>query len=369
MQIDLNDPRYAQKPRVFSTVIIKRKSIDLYKARLCTRGDLVPLPDVAFVSSPTAHRVCIRLLITLSTIFRWQLKTLDISQAVLQSSNLNDSDRLVIIPPPRITLPWKSEPPPEHIGLKLLRRSRLGFLLVRPLYGGRDAPMRWFITFSTILREAGYRQLKTDVCLFTRTLKEGKIDGVFAAHVDDILFTGSPSFLRGAERIITAFRAGDAETLQPGKPVISLGLKLEIDLNHISSLSQRHYVAELSKIDTNEYVKQGAIIDKADHRTTLRQALGALIWVHQTRPDIGFNITKIATDAVDACLDADLATEIILLRNKTIRFLGNFPRAIRYVPLFSSTETCLSPWGELGKMRSVAFSDAGFGSLKVSRSI
>ena len=116
---------------------------------------------------------CPRLLIALATIFRRKLKNIDISQAFLQSSNLNDRDRLVIISPPTITLPWKREFPPYHVDIKLLPRPRMGFLSDRPLYGGRDAHMRRFIAFSTIIRKADYRQLQTDVCVFSRTRKRG----------------------------------------------------------------------------------------------------------------------------------------------------------------------------------------------------
>ena len=172
---------------------------------------------------------CPRLLIALATIFRRKLKNIDISQAFLQSSNLNDRDRLVIISPPTITLPWKREFPPYHVDIKLLPRPRMGFLSDRPLYGGRDAHMRRFIAFSTIIRKADYRQLQTDVCVFSRTRKRGgDIDGFLAVHVDDILFTGAPISLRGAERIIRTFRAGETDTLPPGKPVISSGRNLKL---------------------------------------------------------------------------------------------------------------------------------------------
>ena len=210
VQIDLYGPRYLQLPRAFSTLIVKRKPIDIYKARLRTRGDVAPLKDVAFVSSPTAHRVCIRLLITLATIFKWQLKTLDISQAFLQSSNLNDRDRLVIIPPSMITMPWKSELPPEHVDLEMMHRSRMGFLLVRPLYGGRGAPMRWFVTFSTILRKEGYRKLKTDVCALTRAHIEGEL-AVFSPCM-------STTYCSRAHRFFYAILGGSSELSEPAKP-------------------------------------------------------------------------------------------------------------------------------------------------------
>ena len=37
VRVKLRDPLYARQPQVFLTLIVKRKSIDLYKARLCYR--------------------------------------------------------------------------------------------------------------------------------------------------------------------------------------------------------------------------------------------------------------------------------------------------------------------------------------------
>ena len=77
-------------------------------------------------------------------------------------------------------------------------------------------------------------------------------------------------------------------------------------------------------------------------------------------PDVGFNITKIATDAVAARFADNLDVEILFLYNKTMRFLGNFNRTIRYAPLFSPMESMRAPWGEIQQMRMAAFPDAGF---------
>ena len=49
---------------------------------------------------------------------------------------------------------------------------RAAFLTNKPLYGGRDAPLRWFIAASRILRSAGRRQLRSDCCIFCRYSKD-----------------------------------------------------------------------------------------------------------------------------------------------------------------------------------------------------
>ena len=72
----------------------------------------------------------------------------------------------------------------------------------------------------------------------------------------------------------------------------------------------------------------------------MRQALGALIWMRQTRPDVGFNITKIATDAVPDCTNGDLAWKLISLYNKTIRYVKKIPTGD---PLRTVLLGCYSP--------------------------
>ena len=62
IQVALGDPHYRHLTRVSSTLVFKRKSVDLYKGRLCTRGDVAPLTVASFTSIPTAHRSGVEIL-------------------------------------------------------------------------------------------------------------------------------------------------------------------------------------------------------------------------------------------------------------------------------------------------------------------
>ena len=125
----------------------------------------------------------------------------------------------------------------------------------------------------------------------------------------------------------------------------------------------------MGEINPTQYVDRGVIENKNDLRAPARQARGASIWAHHTRLDVGCNIAKIATEAVDSCVNADLAVEILLRYNKTIRFLWNFPRTIRYAPLFAPKESDLATRGEILQTRLIAFPAAGSWSLYGSRRI
>ena len=73
LEVSLNDPNFSTTPKVFTTVVIKRKSTGVFKARLVLRGDMVSLAQQQFTSAPTAHRSAIRLVLSLAANFRFSL--------------------------------------------------------------------------------------------------------------------------------------------------------------------------------------------------------------------------------------------------------------------------------------------------------
>ena len=93
-------------------------------------------------------------------------------------------------------------------------------------------------------------------------------------------------------------------------------VKLEVDVRHLISISQIHYIDAIPKINPDQYAEQGMVRNMSDCRAALRQAPGAWIWDRQTRHVVGFNVTRIATDAVSACLIGDLEIKIIPMRGE-----------------------------------------------------
>ena len=96
---------------------------------------------------------------------------------------------------------------------------------------------------------------------------------------------------------------------------------------------------------------------------------GSLIWLRQTRPYIGFDITKLATDAVAACLDPTQARPAINLYYKTVRFVNAYPRKITYSPPPARTASLMENNILPPHRRLILFTDAGFGSLAGSHSV
>lgn len=96
------------------------------------------------------------------------------------------------------------------------------------------------------------------------------------------------------------------------------------------SLSHPQYAKDLEKMDIQDFIIKGKIQGDAQFRTAPRQELGAPIWPRQTRRDIGYDIAKLATDAVAAVTDVELGKKITLLYNKIVRFSQLYDRALMF---------------------------------------
>ena len=115
------------------------------KARLIVRGysDVDALQGTLETSSPTTTRLSRNMLLSLSTVLRWQLWTSDIATAFLQG--LPQERKLWV------KLPAEC--------LKLLGAEEdTRMLLVKPVYGQLDAPRRWYLEAVRRLRALGLRQ-------------------------------------------------------------------------------------------------------------------------------------------------------------------------------------------------------------------
>ena len=57
----------------------------------------------------------------------------------------------------------------------------------KPLYGLRESPLRWYIHLCGALRKFGYRQFRTDICIFAQ-YKENELEACILAYFGDLLF-------------------------------------------------------------------------------------------------------------------------------------------------------------------------------------
>ena len=105
-----------------------------------------------------------------------------------------------------VAMPCKGHLPPIGTDQKNKPKNGHGFLLLRPLYGGRGDPMRWRIILPKRLRSHGFTQPESDVCMFTKYECRGSLSAYLVCHVGDILLTGTDIEVDNVENDLRTFR-------------------------------------------------------------------------------------------------------------------------------------------------------------------
>ena len=362
--VDRTEAQYRGKVVVKSTLVVRWKNPTRAKARLCIRGDMLPIRDQ--MSAPTPCRSAIKTFIFVARACNFKIGQVDISQAFLQADVMNLRDQILVEPPDCIILPWTKTvltriPKPKVFSPHV-------FLVRRPLYGLRESPLRWFIHMSTSLRKHGYRQNRGDICLYTR-LEGGILKSLVLLYVDDLLVGfGSDRELRRFEKVVSEYRTSDLEFLAPDHPLVFIGIDIRMSADGNIWLSQQSFIARLKDADPTEVLKEKQICASEEKlKTFFRRHLGNLIWCLQTRFDIGFLVTEYATTSPYVADDPPQVLAMVKLINRMIGILRGRVVELQYGGFFDRKHEVTQE--QLGSIRIFIFSDAGFGTLRGSRSV
>ena len=133
---------------------------------------------------------------------------------------------------------------------------------------------------------------------------------------------------KGAISAIQTFRTGEVETLSSSRQIAFTGILIELEDNGKIHLPRRHYVDAMQLMDINGYIDSNAAKKHAILKSTFKKGTGSLIWLHQTLPDIGFTISQIATQIVEACDSPPDEKLSGGLYSKIVKFVKNRPREI-----------------------------------------
>ena len=68
VEVNLRDSRYSPIPKIRATLVVKRKSVGIYKDRLRARADSAQLNHAPFTSSPTVSRCGSKLVVTIAVL-------------------------------------------------------------------------------------------------------------------------------------------------------------------------------------------------------------------------------------------------------------------------------------------------------------
>ena len=290
------------------------------KARLCARG-FEEVQDFR-TDSPTCKRESVRLVLSFIAANEWELNSIDIKRAFLQS---NDIEREVFI-----------RPPEEACTDKV-------WCLKKCVYGLADAPRNWYITFSQSLLELGCIVSKYDPGVFL-FFRDNKLHGITACFVDDVIWGGLEAFRRTVvAKLHEIFQVGSIH--KSAFPFLGVALRQNEDMSII--IDQNSYASTLKPIpvSTARSKERSERISSVEEKQ-LRSLIGQLNWLSGiSRPEICFDVSvlssKIRTATVDDLLNC----------NKLLKHVHSNPTFIKFPALsvesLSFVVHCDSSWNNL----------------------
>ena len=283
-----SSPECVSLPKLQTTIVCKMKTNGSFKARICLRGDQQSLLSASFVSAPTASRDFLRWVIIFFVNQKEnRLGMIDISKAFAQSIYLHRSERVAAVFPPCIGVndeKWLGHVSTSHVNgfyessvgsdlissdafHKLAKRFLL--VLFRPLYGSRDAPLRWWLKLSSELQARGYIQFYSDCCLFGRYHDEEKAKGfanksklrfLVMLHADDMLFSGSNQECSRFLDILRIFDHSPVEFISIDSPLVFCAIEIMYKGEHVVEPSQEIFYSKISPLVKEEVYQNGSYI-------------------------------------------------------------------------------------------------------------
>jgi hypothetical protein len=256
--------------------------IDRFKARLVAKGFQQQCRvDYMDTFSPVIKPSTIRIVLAMVVHFNWPIRQLDVSNAFLHGSLLEE----VYMEQPQ----------------GFIRKDHPNYVcrLHKSIYGLKQAPRAWFHCLSTALLELGFLASLVDSSLFT--FIKGAIKVFLLVYVDDIVVTGTHLC------VITALIT-KLQQWFPLKDLGNLGFFLGIQVTRQSGslhLCQAKYIRELlhrtrmlGAKPASSPCPASSKLSKYDGEplpdfTEYRQVVGALLYCTLTRLEIAFSVNQL----------------------------------------------------------------------------
>ena len=184
--------------------------------------------------------------------------------------------------------------------------------MVRPLYGSRDAPLRWWLAIAAFLRKWGFAMLRSGCCVFvvfsTKGADEkwakgevGHVECLILLHVGDLLSIWSVAWKSVFLQAIKEYGHGDVDQLSTDNPITYCGMKICQSGDRIVSLSQKDVYPKLISLDSPAILEGGRfIINEANRRKLVKSFVGWCLWLVQCRYGLCFLVCQLASDVIDA---------------------------------------------------------------------
>ncbi|KAI5354358.1 hypothetical protein L3X38_007253 [Prunus dulcis] len=246
-------PNLGDKNIVGSKWIYKIKrnsdgSIARHKARLVAQGFSQEQGlDFSETFSPVVRHTTVRLILSLASMNKWQLRQLDVKNAFLHG----DLEEEVFMKQPQ--------------GFADPRYPDFVCKLKKSLYGLKQAPRAWNAKFTGYLPAIGFQPSQSDPSLFVRHSNYEVV--ILLLYVDDIILTGSNEKM---VQLVVDELSSVFEMKDLGKLKFFLGLQV----SHGSKVLR----------DSGEVLTDP---------TLFRSIVGALQYLTFTRPDLAYSVNSV----------------------------------------------------------------------------
>ena len=296
------------------------------KARLVARGfeeDTMCIRK----DSPTCSKESVRIVLSVTISFGWQIHSVDVKAAYLQGDTINRDLYL--------------KPPPEYDNGKLWR-------LKKTVYGLCDAARAWYNRVKGVLLSMSAVMCTLEPSVFYWYNRE-KLEGIICVYVDDFLWAGTRTFEREViDKVRESFLIGSSES----ESFKYVGLNINSSKG-VAFVDQNQYILTLSPVKISvarSSIKSSELSEQ--EKREFRSVIGQLNWIAtNSRPDISFEVSELSASFKNACI-ADL-----LRLNKLVKWIQQESYRIAFRAL-KSLEGCTLE----------CYSDASFANLNDSSS-
>ena len=300
------------------------------KARLVARGFEEDKSQLR-TDSPTCSKDSLRMLLTILSAYKWQLKSIDIKSAFLQGSNIA---RDIFLKPP-----------------KEAKTDKLWKLLKAP-YGLADAGRKWYIRVQEEFKDLGAVNLSCDraVFIWKNTSAAAGPCGILISHVDDFLYGGNSYF---SETIIPQIRSRFVIGSEEEDCLMYLGLVVD-QASFGIKLSLDSYIEGLQELDTRKFGNDKKRLLNTQEKLEIKHLIGQINWIAtQSRPDISFENCILGSLADKATVAEVYNANKVVKRLKGQPFYLFFPkemdlRTVQIVTFCDAAHANLSDRGSQG---------------------
>ena len=273
-EVNRSDLPQRVKP-IDSTWALKKKSNGVRRGRLTARGfkqiDGVDY-DSASIHAPVTNAISVRLVLTLMLMGDWTAEVVDVKGAFLHGQ-FTDGERVYM----EVPKGWR-----EHYN------SNSVLLLLRTIYGLKQAAMAFWKELLKAMKEIGMERSKADPCMYFSWTQWGLV--IIISWIDDNMIVGSKEAVKNVKKMF--MEQFECDDVGPLNEYVGNALEYTADggLKFTQPVPTQSYIDEF-EINTDNVWKTpaeaGSVLTKggtplnSKDQTYIRKGIGKLLYQMQ----------------------------------------------------------------------------------------